>query len=206
MVKDFGAPPTLNFKTHPTNTKLQLTRFFNSHIQYWAERGQKSNFSRYPKICDFYLDLLLSAPSLDSNEPHLQFSVLSVNDIEMSYHLGFWQGDGYLAHICSFNPEYKDYSPGTIHMDTLVYETIARKGTTFEMGNGDEPYKKMWAKDKKELWQFYTARNSLSAFLWAFDQKLIQYKHRIEHQCSTPKKQAERPVKAEIADRTIDSP
>lgn len=186
MKKDFGSPPSLSFKTYQTNTIQQLTRFFNSHIRYWAERGQKSNFIRYPKLCGFYQNLLLeSSPDFGSTEPHLQFSVLSVSGIEMSYHLGFWQGHGYLAHLCSFNPEYKDYSPGTIHMDSLVYATLAGKGTTFELGNGDEPYKKMWAKEKKALWQLYIARNAISAFLWAFDHKLISYKHKLKKQVNS---------------------
>ena len=179
MIRDFGSPPHLSFKTHRATARQQLTRFFNSHIRYWAERGQKSNFIRYPKLCGFYQSLLPASSSDGFTEPHLQFSVLTVNGIEMSYHLGFWQGNGYLAHLCSFNPEYKDYSPGTIHMDSLVYATLAKKGTTFEMGNGDEPYKTMWAREKKELWQLYIARNAMSAFLWTFDQKLIHYKNQL---------------------------
>ena len=54
-------------------------------------------------------------------------------------------------------------------MDRLVFEALARGGSEFEFGRGDEPYKKMWTQTKKSLWQMRIFRNPLSAALWQVD-------------------------------------
>ncbi|HEY9687865.1 MAG TPA: GNAT family N-acetyltransferase [Coleofasciculaceae cyanobacterium] len=167
---EFGNPPQLEFQSGTDETNASLARFFAGHIQYWAERGQKSDFRRFPNLYGFYKRMLAHAKEVhDPAEPKLLFSVLKIADYQLSYHLGFWQGNCYLSHITNFNQSFRSYSPGTIHMDKLVFETIRRRGVEFEMGRGDEPYKKMWAKDKKTLWSLRLFHNPITKSLWQID-------------------------------------
>jgi CelD/BcsL family acetyltransferase involved in cellulose biosynthesis len=167
---EFGHPPQLVFQSGVDEVDPNLARFFAGHIQYWAERGQKSDFQRFPNLYGFYKRMLAHAETAhDPTEPKLLFSVLKIADYQLSYHLGFWQGNCYLSHITNFNQSFRSYSPGTIHMDKLVFETIRRGGVEFEMGRGDEPYKKMWAQGKKTLWSLRLFRNPMAKSLWQID-------------------------------------
>jgi CelD/BcsL family acetyltransferase involved in cellulose biosynthesis len=171
--KEFGQPPFLEFQPATEATDAILSRFFSGHIKYWSERGHKSDFSRFPKLFNFYKDLLTHAETLtDPSQPKLMFSVLKVAEHQLSYHLGFWQGDGYLSHITSFNQGFRGYSPGTIHMDALVFASIGMGGKIFDFGRGDEPYKKMWTQTKKPLWNLRIFRNPVSKAIWQVDIRL----------------------------------
>ena len=175
FAKEFGAPPILEFQPATEATEAILTRFFSGHIKYWSDRGQKSDFQRYPGLQHFYKDMLdYSANHATEDEPKLQFSVLKMDEYQLSYHLGFWQGDGYLCHLTNFNQGFKGYSPGTIHMDRLIFETLHRSGRLFEFGRGDEPYKRLWAKDSYPLWNLRGFRNPVAELLWQADITLKQ--------------------------------
>lgn len=170
FTKEFGAPLQLEFQPATEASNAILTRFFAGHVKYWAEKGHKSDFQRFPNLYQFYKDMLYySQHQASESEPKLLFSVLKMNHYQLSYHLGFWQGNGYLSHITHFNQGFKGYSPGTIHMDKLVFNTIHRGGTEFEFGRGDEPYKKMWTQQKKSLWNLRLFRNPLSKAIWNID-------------------------------------
>jgi len=170
FIREFDAPPTLTFVSSSEATDATLTRFFAGHIKYWAERGQKSDFQRFPDLFEFYKDMLAySDTQAGPDDPKLLLSVMTIQDYQLSYHLGFWQGDSYLSHLTSYNQGFKGYSPGTIHMDRLIFETLERGGSLFEFGRGDEPYKTMWTKIKKPLFQIRIFRNPISAALWQVD-------------------------------------
>jgi len=170
FAKEFGNPPELTFMSAGEASDAILTRFFAGHIKYWAERGEKSDFQRFPALYQFYKDMLTySEQACQPDDPQLLLSIMTVADYQLSYHLGFWQGKRYLSHITNYNQGFKSYSPGTIHMDSLIFETLARGGNEFEFGRGDEPYKAMWTKSKKSLWQLRCFRNPLSAALWQVD-------------------------------------
>lgn len=170
FIKEFGEPPALTFVPSTEATEAVLTRFFAGHIKYWAERGQKSDFQRFPALFEFYKDMLAySDTQAGPDDPKLLLSVMTIQDYQLSYHLGFWQGDSYLSHLTNYNQGFKGYSPGTIHMDRLVFETLERGGSLFEFGRGDEPYKTMWTKIKKPLFQIRIFRNPVSAALWQVD-------------------------------------
>jgi CelD/BcsL family acetyltransferase involved in cellulose biosynthesis len=170
FAKEFGNPLRLEFQPATEASDAILTRFFAGHIKYWAEKGFKSDFQRFPNLFQFYKDMLAySQQQVVESEPRLLFSVLKMDDYQLSYHLGFWQGNGYLSHITHFNQGFKGYSPGTIHMDKLVFDTIRRGGVEFEFGRGDEPYKKMWTQEKKPLWNMRIFRNPVSQAIWNID-------------------------------------
>lgn len=169
--KEFGAPLHLEFQPATEASFAILNRFFHGHIKYWSEKGSKSDFERFPHLFDFYKNVLKESESRpdDPAKPRLLFSVLKMNDYQLSYHLGFWQGNGYLSHITHFNQGFREYSPGVIHMDKLIIDTLRRGGGEFEMGRGDEPYKARWTRQKKSLWNLRVFRNPLSRGAWQMD-------------------------------------
>lgn len=170
FAKEFGNPLQLEFQPATEASNAILTRFFEGHIKYWAEKNHKSDFQRFPNLFHFYKDMLAySQEQADDSEPKLLFSVLKMEEYQLSYHLGFWQGNGYLSHITHFNQGFRGYSPGTVHMDKLVFDTIRRGGLEFEFGRGDEPYKKMWTQEKKSLWNLRIFQNPLSTAIWQAD-------------------------------------
>jgi CelD/BcsL family acetyltransferase involved in cellulose biosynthesis len=170
FAKEFGAPLQLEFQPSCEASHAILTRFFAGHVKYWAEKGFKSDFQRFPNLYNFYKAMLEhSDQHAADNEPRLLFSVLKMEEYQLSYHLGFWQGNSYLSHITHFSQGFRSYSPGTIHMDKLVFDTIRRGGIEFEFGRGDEPYKKMWTQEKKPLWNFRHFRSPLGAAIWQID-------------------------------------
>lgn len=170
FIKESGQPPELQFLPACGATNASLARFAEGHIAYWASRGQKSDFQRFPALNGFYRDMLAySDTQVAEDAPKLLFSVLKLKDVELSYHLGFWQGSRYLSHLTNYNSDFKTYSPGTIHMDSLVFDTLQRGGTAFEFGRGDEPYKKMWSKEKLPLWNLRLFRHPWAKLLWNFD-------------------------------------
>lgn len=173
FAKEFGAPPILEFQPACEATEAILTRFVAAHVKYWSERDQKSDFQRFPALQDFYKNMLsYSEFEADVNEPKLVFSVLKMEEYQLSYHLGFSQQHSYLSHLTNFNQGFRGYSPGTIHMDKLVFNTIEKGGKIFEFGRGDEPYKRMWTQDKKPLWNLRLLRNPKAKALWGMDHLL----------------------------------
>lgn len=181
FVRQFGTAPELVFHAGDATTDAMLDHFAQGHITYWRQRGCNSDFNRYPALIDFYRDLVC-APDTQAGcdaTPQLRFSVLHLGELQLSYHLGFWQGNSYLSHLTHFNQGFREYSPGTIHMDALVFDTVRRGGVEFEFGRGDEPYKKMWATDKKPLWSLRLFRHPWAARLWQLDAWLKQIKQRL---------------------------
>lgn len=168
--KSFSEPLQLEFKAFTPETKPFLEQFFNRHIQYWAERGSRSDFKRYPVLKEFYQSLLAEAPHAEqNNQAHLVFSVLTLGETALSFHFGFWQGERYLAHITSYNPDFKKHGPGTVHMDKLIFKMLERQSVEFEFGRGDEAYKKLWAEHQKPLWNLCLHRTAWSRALWQVD-------------------------------------
>lgn len=172
FIKEFGQPPSLDFQSAGPEAEAALDRFVAGHIAYWADRGCKSDFQRFPALPGFYKQMLANAETTPADEPRLLFSILTIPNEQLSYHLGFWQGDSYLSHITTFNQAFKGYSPGTIHMDWLVFDALKRGGKSFEFGRGDEPYKKMWTETKKPLWNLRLFRSLPAKGLWQVDIQL----------------------------------
>lgn len=167
LTRDFGSAPELRILASSPETEPVFQDFINRHITYWASRGSKSDFVRYPKLSAFYKTLLsLETPP---NRPKLHLSILAVGDEILSYHFDFWQGNSYLAHITTYNQDFKKYGPGTVHMDKLIFETLAQGGAEFSFGRGDEPYKKLWTQEKKALWGLRLFRNKIHQTLWELD-------------------------------------
>ncbi len=168
--KDLGSRPRLAFQTEPKVSGILLKEFVDNHKQYWASRGQKSDFQRFPKLHSFYQNMLDEACRVSGqNAPRLLLSTLTVNDMTLSYQLGFWQGSSYLSHLTNFNQNFRSYSPGTLHMDALVFHAVEAGAREFNFGRGDEPYKHLWTRDKRPLWNLRLFRHPVAHALWTLD-------------------------------------
>lgn len=162
-------------KTFDLETEMGLERMYDRHIAYWAERGIRSNFIRFPKLRDFYKALLKQQHSGVSNDrPHLVYSALKIGEAVISSGLAIWQGDGLMTYVDAFDQSYRKYAPGSIHLLLMVEEAIRRGGRQLELGRGDEPYKRNWTGNQppKPLWQLQGFRSHKARLLWQVDLRL----------------------------------
>jgi CelD/BcsL family acetyltransferase involved in cellulose biosynthesis len=170
FAKDFGIRLQLEFQLAGEPSEAEINHFFSAHIHYWADKQEKSDFQRFPKLETFYKNMLAySQFQAKPDEPKLLFSILKLGKTRLSYQLGFWQGKSYLSHITNFNQGFRSYSPGIIHMDTLVFEMLTRGAQLFELGRGDEPYKHLWTREKELLWDLQLFKHPLAQALWNLD-------------------------------------
>ena len=71
LCRDFGAPARLVFRTGSPETDALIDGFVREHIRYWAARGERSDFQRYPALAGFYKSLLIPIPGNSSIPPTL---------------------------------------------------------------------------------------------------------------------------------------
>jgi CelD/BcsL family acetyltransferase involved in cellulose biosynthesis len=183
MRKETGHDAVLAFKPttsaeFPETQKL-LDIFVEGHIDYWKQRNVKSEFSRFSQLPLFYRDVLKQAePLLQAGLPAMRFSTLELDGKPMSYQLGFWQGNGYLFHMTHYNHEFERYSPGTLHTESIIVDTIQRHGLSFSFGRGDEPYKRLWTKTTQPLWSLRFFKTPWSQCIWEIDAQLKHFSGR----------------------------
>lgn len=89
----------------------------------------------------------------------VDFTVLKIDDIAISWHLGFSTTDRYYYYLPAINPDYASYSPGKIHLLYLMYNSIDRKQSVFDHLRGDENYKTGWTNSLQELY-VYSAKKA----------------------------------------------
>jgi len=137
------------------------------NTSYWSSRKKSSVFERY-KDFDSFLKNIFTAQTDDQVSSSLQFSRLMIGDRPMSFQLGVWQGNRYMAYLCNYLSEFERYKPGLLHFEMLIEDTISRGGQTFEFGRGDEAYKYLWANQDIALWELYTCAKWIDFAEYAF--------------------------------------
>lgn len=166
--KQLDKTPELVFQ--PADAEKPLCDFIAGHTHYWGEQGFKSIFVRFPQLCQFYQDMLYySQTEAAADDPKFVFTTLNIDNRPVSYHFGFMQGNGYLCHVTHYDDDYKFYSPGLVHMDKAIFNTIDNHGSRFEFGRGDEPYKKIWTQQHYPLWTMVAYKNPVARLLWQSD-------------------------------------
>lgn len=75
----------------------------------------------------------------------VHFSVLSVGEIDVAWHLGFSYKGCFYYYMPAGNQEYFKYSPTKVHLFYLVRLAIARGFDTFDHLRGEENYKSGWS-------------------------------------------------------------
>lgn len=178
LQKDFP-DRELRLVFHPPGAELddKIDTFSERHIEYWQQRGVCSDFVRYPCLKAFYKALLRRYPMAEmggNREKSIAHSRLLLGDEVLGDEISIWQENGTVAHICTYSDDYGKYRPSKLHMEALMYETIAGGGNLFSFGRGDEEYKSHWTDDKIPLWSLLGFRDRRAAIYWRLDEALKQ--------------------------------
>ena len=118
--------------------------FFNMHTDKWKSDGYPAMFLNLDNQI-FYKEIVRSI----GVKGGVHFSKLMIDDIPISYHFGFVHNNRFYWYKPAFKKEYKNYSPGKIHISMLMEVLAQQNLRIFDFLIGDEAYKYQW--DVKEL-------------------------------------------------------
>jgi CelD/BcsL family acetyltransferase involved in cellulose biosynthesis len=99
--------------------------------------GRYSFFER-PEVRAFYGALAQRC----ANDERLHVTRLKAGGRVTAAHLGFDSQDRFLYYLPTFDGELSRYSPGRVLAFWLVRDAIERRRAVFDLGLGDEPYKR----------------------------------------------------------------
>jgi CelD/BcsL family acetyltransferase involved in cellulose biosynthesis len=130
----------------------ELEGFMEQHVRRWAATPTPSLFLD-PRQRTFYRRLTETA----ARAGWLRFTRLSWNDRAVAYHYGFRYGDDYLYYKPTFDVEIASRSPGLLLMHHLLSAAHREGVRVFDLGLGDEEYKRRFANASKHVqtWGLY---------------------------------------------------
>jgi CelD/BcsL family acetyltransferase involved in cellulose biosynthesis len=172
-----GESVQLVFESDLSKLHALVNTFRALNTSYWSARKKPSVFERYKDFDGFLKDILTTQADKQVSSS-LQFSLLMIGNRPMSFQLGLWQGNRYMAYLCNYLSEFERYKPGLLHFEMLIEDTISRGGQTFEFGRGDEAYKYLWANQNIPLWELYTCAKWVDFAEYAF-YMYLKAKHRL---------------------------
>ena len=117
---------------------------------------------RWPKAYKaprFHERLMESAASADL----LHFSELRVGGRAVSWHLGFQHNRRYYYYMPAYDPDFRDFSPGKIHLLFCVKDAIESGMTSFDHLRGEENYKNGWTQNVSDIYSFSHRQSSLGS-------------------------------------------
>lgn len=132
--------------THRTSNIPQatLTQLMELHAERWAFEGKKSKFED-SSVANLYRSVCREYPTKAAEGNFIVVSAASLDDEPIAMHLGFRWGDTFLYQVPVMNLAFMERSPGQLLLRAL-YEYACNEGLeTFDLGRGDEPYKKRFA-------------------------------------------------------------
>lgn len=100
------------------------------------------------KLPDFHASLIREA--LPSGVLHL--SELSVGDVVISRHLGFFYQRRFYWYMPVYDSAYQNYSPGKLHLYFCAVDAIEKKGAVFDLLRGEENYKRQWTDSTEDIY------------------------------------------------------
>ncbi len=95
----------------------------------------------------------------------VHFSVLMVDGIPISWHLGFRYKDRFYYYMPAFLEKYQSYSPSKVHLSYLIEECFDNDIIIFDHLRGSESYKEGWATNAAHLYGYKRSCCSLPATL-----------------------------------------
>ncbi|ROT98383.1 GNAT family N-acetyltransferase [Marinobacter sp. R17] len=122
-----------------------LDALLSIHKKRSAQRGINSSFSgsnvenlhRY--LCD--------------NSNFVKYFLLKLESRIVAVIYGFEYGERFFYYQVSHDPEFDDLSPGSVLLYKVIEDCCARGVKEFNFLQGGESYKKVWAKDSRDLYQ-----------------------------------------------------
>lgn len=154
----------------------ELDEFLACHRRYWAQKGQKTQAGRHPELAEFYRRVYQAMGKPGQQDLQFCFSILKANGKPMSYHIDILHEGGCMGYLACYNPEFKKYRPGILHIEALIEHTIRLGGKRFEFGRGDASYKNQWHIRKMPLWNLLLFKSRWASLLWQGDEALKRLK------------------------------
>ena len=127
--------------TGDTDLRVEMDALFNMHEKRWRKKGVTSKFTRVAEQ-EFYFNV----SKYFRQNGWLNLSFLDVDGKPVSVVWGFDYTDAYYQMTHTFDPDYSQYSVGTVHLMRLIEDCIRNGRTKFDFLKGDEPFKYRWAR------------------------------------------------------------
>jgi CelD/BcsL family acetyltransferase involved in cellulose biosynthesis len=137
-----------NFAINPSaaeSDEIFTTLIKFKHRKYMATVG--SDFLAMPGVRRFYREMV--SPQSVGGVSHL--SALTCGGEVVSAHLGFMGRSSFYYTFPAYNPAYRQYSVGHLLLQYLIDQSAAQGLDTFELGEGDFPYKAKWVTHRLSL-------------------------------------------------------
>jgi hypothetical protein len=135
-----------------------LRDLFHLHELRAKSKNIKSSFTGQ-KLFDFHSDLLMRTDG--EGKPWLRF--IENNGKVISAFYGFSFGDRLFYYQIGFDPEWEQYSPGTILMYEVIKEAFSKGYREFDFLRGNEAYKTSWTKIQRPLYSISIYNKTLRA-------------------------------------------
>lgn len=119
----------------------ELTRFLEAWERQWSSKALRTAEGFYRHLVESMLKTGL-----------IHFSVLKCGDDPLHWHFGFLHGNRLHWFKPTFNLDWRNYSPGKVHIAYLIEECIKSKIRYFDFLYGDEAYKYDWAPIEEKLY------------------------------------------------------
>jgi CelD/BcsL family acetyltransferase involved in cellulose biosynthesis len=155
--RDFRRPARLgetSFVVNPPaaeSDEIFTTLIKFKHRKYMATVG--TDFLAMPGVRRFYREMV--APQRVGEISHL--AALTCNREVVSAHLGFTGRDCFYYTFPAYNPAYRQYSVGHLLLQHLIDQSCEQGLGTFDLGEGDFPYKAKWVTHHLALTSHYQA-------------------------------------------------
>lgn len=135
-----------------------LRDLFHLHELRAKSKNIKSSFTGQ-KLFDFHADLLMRTDG--EGKPWLRFIGNSGKAISAFY--GFSCGDRLFYYQIGLDPDWEQYSPGTILMYEVIKEAFSKGYREFDFLRGNEAYKMSWTKMQRPLYSISIYNRTLRA-------------------------------------------
>jgi len=131
--------------------------FFEAQAAYWQARGIRTEQERFPALGSFYADLQHAVG--DDGHPVAVLSQLFHGDFWLSSHLLLTSAQSRMSHLTVYNPDFKYYRPGLLHLEQLMLVSLAEGLPRYDLGRGDNEYKSLWNLDGVETTDLQVIRS-----------------------------------------------
>jgi len=82
----------------------------------------------------------------------VSFTILLLNEIPISWHLGFKKNDSTFYYKPAFNFDYNKFSPGRVHLALLIKSSFDNNESLFDLCLGAEQYKTHWCNEEHSIY------------------------------------------------------
>ena len=133
---------TLEFKVYEASEMVQaksaLASLIDEHTKHWPDSYKA------PGLHQMLLENGLS-------EGNVHLSVLTLDGVIISWHLGFKSAGVFYWYMPTYLPEYQNLSPGKVHLLFCINESINKGLGCFDLLKGAEAYKLAWANGTSQM-------------------------------------------------------